>query len=315
MPSLEPPFWFFLLIANTLHGLVAWIWIIGVRRFSRPVPAPWIADFFFLALTLPVAAGFAKFVGVPFFPDSFRILRTDLWSQWLWNSGWTAWLGCTLLFAGTFIIFISQELLPVWRTNFSALPTPTRQDERLSRAISETMEAFREHNIQYGKTLRLDGLCLETEERAAILHGLFRPKLIVSRGLLEALDESELRGVIAHELAHLVYGGNLGMVLLWGIRSLQALSPFALILFRELTDTQEVACDELASKVTGKPGALAAALLKAGTASSDHTMTENLGLRRRVRALLDLESTVLNEPPRLSWLVALSLGGMLWLVF
>ena len=50
---------------------------------------------------------------------------------------------------------------------------------------------------------------IETPERLACCVGLLRPRVLVSRGLLDALAPAELRVVVAHERAHAVRLDNL----------------------------------------------------------------------------------------------------------
>ena len=161
---------------------------------------------------------------------------------------------------------------------------------------------------------------------------LFRShlKLIVSDSLVAQLDDEELEAVLSHEMGHLVYAGNHGMVLLWILRAFQACNPAALVLFRMLIEARENACDALAAFVMGRAEPLASALLKlhdtpplenAGTLGSsfDRARIEVLrhaeveSSRQRVRALLDHPAQA--QPGLLlSVLFAVAIGGVLWAV-
>jgi len=182
---------------------------------------------------------------------------------------------------------------------------------------------------------RLRVRSLPTQDHLAALHGLLEPVLVISDGLIGVLDDQELETVIAHELAHLYLGGNIRMFWIWIARGMQAFNPVSLILFRELTEAREAACDALAAQVTGKSRILATALLKFTESLQNPGNLESKDLDPIVRAGLELrrraemQSTAarhealigfLNDirlkiwSPSLQWLTALALGGMLWIV-
>jgi Zn-dependent protease with chaperone function len=92
--------------------------------------------------------------------------------------------------------------------------------------------------------------------------GLRRPRLLVSAGLLELLDEGELRAAVAHELSHVHRHDVLASWLLLGLRVLQAFNPVAQVLGRSLAWETELRADADAVRWTGRPAALASALLK-----------------------------------------------------
>ena len=123
---------------------------------------------------------------------------------------------------------------------------------------------------------------------------------------------------------------HVSLFIVWLMRALQALSPGALVIFRNLTEAQEAACDDLAARATGKPAALASALLKAYSTQARRSPTgresglerarlevarhaERYSLEQRVRGLLDAEPS--GMPSRVVLLLTvLALGAMLWTI-
>lgn len=104
----------------------------------------------------------------------------------------------------------------------------------------------------------------ESPERTsvAIIDG-DRPALLLPAALVNELDDEELEGVLAHEVAHLALNRPSGCcdpVWLW---PLNWLNPTSFAVARLVASQEELACDELAARVTGRPEALASALLKA----------------------------------------------------
>ena len=90
-----------------------------------------------------------------------------------------------------------------------------------------------------------------------------RPSLLLPARLVEELDDEELEGVLAHEVAHLALNRPSGCCDPVWLRPLNWLNPTSFAVGRLLASQEELACDELAARVTEKPEALASALLKA----------------------------------------------------
>jgi Zn-dependent protease with chaperone function len=316
-----------LLVANLLHGLVAMIWLAGIRRFAGPIPPALNASLLMLALVLPVFVAALHLTGVAGPPEGLKLLRVDLWSMALVGSG--AFYGFVLaLVIGTMVIVLLQELWPAWRRKRGPLRAERVEDPRLVASLARVRESYAAIGTRFPRRRQPRARVLETAQDLALLHGLRAPTVLVSRGLLDRLDDEELDGVIAHELAHLVRGGNLRLLAIWGVRLLQAASPPALILFRSFVEAQESACDALAANASRRPAALAHALVKVygrapspgnGAGALDRARAEIqrrsdlTSTRLRVRALLDHEP---NGRVSLAAVLAsaVALGGMLWAI-
>jgi hypothetical protein len=112
-----------------------------------------------------------------------------------------------------------------------------------------------------------------------------RPKLVVSRGALESLSDTELATVIAHEHAHWRNGRWLRLHALFLVRLLQCYHPVALWAFREYCLEVEVDCD--AAAVAGRdPRALVRILLKVYETTDHRDTAARAALRKRVDVLL-----------------------------
>jgi beta-lactamase regulating signal transducer with metallopeptidase domain len=103
---------------------------------------------------------------------------------------------------------------------------------------------------------------LPTCRGGAVVVGSRRPVVLVGRDLLERLDEDEVEGVLAHELAHVRRRDNLVATLLGAVRDLTFFVPFGGWAIRQLHRERELAADQVAVAATGRPGALASGLLK-----------------------------------------------------
>jgi Zn-dependent protease with chaperone function len=134
---------------------------------------------------------------------------------------------------------------------------------------------------------------LPTCRGGALVVGSRRPVVILGRDLIERLDEAELEGVVAHELAHVRRRDNLVSTLLGAARDLTFFVPFGGWAIRQLHRERELAADQVAVGATGRPGALASGLLKVlevATPSEAHpcaTFAPGGGLVDRVRVLVE----------------------------
>ncbi|MEW6545579.1 MAG: M56 family metallopeptidase [Bacillota bacterium] len=92
--------------------------------------------------------------------------------------------------------------------------------------------------------------------------GIWRPVVVLSRQLADQLDDEELAAVLAHELAHVKSCDHLKKWLGVMLRDALLLTGLSLPVFRRLQAETEAAADAVAARVTGKPLALASALIK-----------------------------------------------------
>lgn len=125
----------------------------------------------------------------------------------------------------------------------------------------------------------------------ATLVGIRRPVLLLDAAFVGLLDVEELEGLVAHELAHLKRRDNLIALLVRLARDVAFFVPGGRWASRRLHAEREVAADQLAVEVTGRPGALASGLLKvvdAGVATEGTAAFAPSGaLGERVRLLVE----------------------------
>lgn len=92
--------------------------------------------------------------------------------------------------------------------------------------------------------------------------GLRRPVVLVDGELAARLDDEELQGVLAHEFAHVRRRDNLVAFALCLVGDATFFVPGGRWSRRQLLVERELATDEDAVAITGRPGALASGLLK-----------------------------------------------------
>ncbi len=157
--------------------------------------------------------------------------------------------------------------------------------------------------------------------------GVREPRLLVSRALIELLDEGELEAALAHELSHVSRRDVRWGWLLLGARVLQAFNPVAQVLGRMSAHELERRADADAAQWTGRPAALASAVLKVyGEGPAVGWGEQTLGDRleqARAWAVEDRCRNLLARPrqpawappgPALSTMAALAIGALLFFV-
>lgn len=109
--------------------------------------------------------------------------------------------------------------------------------------------------------------------------GYRTPVIVLSQGILAAMDDEELETVIAHELGHIARADSLFTWFTVLLRDVMFFSPLVYLIFRDLAAEREKAADDIAITLTDKPLAFAQALIKAWRLSPrsflDNIMLDN----------------------------------------
>ncbi|MHA1579057.1 MAG: M48 family metallopeptidase [Candidatus Freyarchaeota archaeon] len=92
--------------------------------------------------------------------------------------------------------------------------------------------------------------------------GKERPLIVVSRGLLEMLDDDELEACLGHELAHIANRDCFVRKAASFLRAVMFYNPFGYFIESEIYREREFLADRACASVTKKPEALASALIK-----------------------------------------------------
>ena len=103
---------------------------------------------------------------------------------------------------------------------------------------------------------------VESDEALAMAIGGKEPHILTSRGLMTFLDRDELETVIAHELMHLKHHDAEFKVFSKALSRFLFFDPFSKFFDPAVHREREYLADEMSGRSTGKPAALASALLK-----------------------------------------------------
>jgi Zn-dependent protease with chaperone function len=126
----------------------------------------------------------------------------------------------------------------------------------------------------------------------AFVVGSRNPVIVIGADLLASLDDEELEGVLAHELAHVRRRDTLVATGLGALRDLTFFIPGGGWAMRQLHRERELAADQVAVRATERPGALASGLLKVLEANPTHdhacaALVPSGNLVDRVRVLVE----------------------------
>ena len=125
----------------------------------------------------------------------------------------------------------------------------------------------------------------------AFTHGIFRPRIFLTRGLLKGLDRDELKAVFLHELHHKREKDPLKFVLLSFFNDMFFYAPIVKYLVAKLKIKIEHASDDAAAKKAGERLALASALVKVAkgncAAFAPASITGNNQVSARIKRLID----------------------------
>lgn len=152
------------------------------------------------------------------------------WGQMAGTGGWFCY-GCAL---ALLVLAAGVALQWVWEYGRSCRRT--------------RLQALTELNLQGSEGSPSPAYVLDLEAPFAAQVGVWRSRLVVSRGLLQQLDQEHLQAVLAHEEAHRYYRDTLWMFGLGWLRRLTQWLPHTEALWQELLTLRELRADRWAAQ-------------------------------------------------------------------
>ena len=127
--------------------------------------------------------------------------------------------------------------------------------------------------------------------------GMRSPTIVLSTWMVEHLDQRELEAVVAHEIEHIARRDYLIMFFSTVFRDAFFYLPTTNIVYRQMKQEKELACDERVAGTTQRPLALASALTKVWLHAVEEPrcvalelaqplVTKNTAIHQRVERLL-----------------------------
>lgn len=152
------------------------------------------------------------------------------------------WLGITLI-AGGFLYALFRALSGVIRAHLSLKRLPLKNPD--------------------SNLVLID----EPASMAAFTHGLLRPRIYMSKGLLSSLESAERKAVFLHELCHRRRRDPLRFFLLSFLRDMFFSVPIASFIVSRIKARDEEEADRYAVEAMNEPVSLSSALIKAAWAN------------------------------------------------
>ena len=149
-----------------------------------------------------------------------------------------------------------RQIYPYFANN-SNLAKGTTVSDRASSIFSEVLAASKLRDIN----LSLVENSLYFPASAAVDWNKEKT-VAVSTDTIEALDDEELKAVLAHELGHISNKDSLQKTVATAYRAAFLFDPLARLIEAAVYRNAEYGADEYSAKLTGMPAALASALLK-----------------------------------------------------
>jgi len=156
------------------------------------------------------------------------------------------------------VIFVVQEVIPALLHHYDGEDDKTVYKSGTIPKLDRVVRNLeRELPIALPRIFLLNG-----NEVAIYAKGLVKSSINISRSLIETLDLEELQAVLAHEIGHVLRRDNAIGWVFFTLRFIMFYNPIVLIEFRKIINERETLCDDIASKFTGKPLAIASGLVK-----------------------------------------------------
>jgi bla regulator protein BlaR1 len=142
--------------------------------------------------------------------------------------------------------------------------------------------------------------------------GIFRPVLVLPKGILEHLTPAQLQAVIAHELCHLRHRDNLVATLQMFVETVCWFHPLVWWIGRRMVEERERACDEEVLRLGSEPRVYAEGILNVCKLCVESPLACVSGvtgadLKRRIEAIVTNRATCEMSVSRKLLLVAASL--------
>lgn len=222
-----------------------------------------------LTLVLPLICWAVFWVASPLresasFRDDIALLDTSQWLNLRLGGNFSLGYILLFLFALTTVLFLIQEAFPALRYY---LP------RRASLSLIEKNQFPKLDSALRGwtNTVAPEIFVTNRKEPMAYVTGTLSPVLVLSPSLIDLLEEEELKGVLAHEMAHILKGDHRRDWALLALRSLMFFNPVVLVVFRRITQENEQVCDDMAVSLTRNPLGLASGLIKVFRGSGERT--------------------------------------------
>lgn len=261
------------LVQSIVHSLIIALVVEGLLRSWRVRNPIYVSSFRLLILLLPPVTAILYQIAFPWrnspeFRENGALFDSTRWIGDLTRGVGPLWYILFLIMLVSTILFVIQELIPTFSYHLLSrkyqTSAPVESFPKLTKVLA---------SLSLLTPRMPEVLVVNHPEPIAYVPGTACTTLIISPALMDLLDEEEIEGVLAHEVAHVVRRDNWRSWIIFFMRSFMFFNPLAALIFHQVVQDTEKACDDHAVALTGKPLAFGSALIKtykASTSPADH---------------------------------------------
>lgn len=159
-----------------------------------------------------------------------------------------------IVLAGITGVFLFQEIFPIFRRRNS------RPQHEECQECEEDVRTLLQSACALFGIEEPGAMVIETSAPVLFTQGYKNHTLVISSGLVRALDREQLRNALIHEVVHMKRSSNLKTQMIYLIRMLMFYNPVSLVEFRRIVHDDEFICDAITLSMTSNPQALISAL-------------------------------------------------------
>ncbi len=187
--------------------------------------------------------------------------------------------------AAVIVALVSASVLSylVWR--FAARRVLSRLSPRALHPDETWLQDYVRLLAQFEGVRPVPVLIVDRDEPIAMAVGGQQASILVSRGMLHLLDREELETTLAHELMHLKHHDAEFKVFSTVFSRILFFDPFSKFFDPAVHREREFLADEMSGRTSGKPAALASALLKIADGPLPPRETWGLSIHGRGRGV------------------------------
>ncbi len=237
----------------------------------KVLAAVWQGEGISCLRTSPPLAGYVAFSLPDVFAGSRGPLESGLVAAAVATSDFSSRvLVAALVLVLGFCLYRWARIAPVYRRVYLESAVDPGRFPGLCCAFDELVaRAWQRHSWQPRPRL----MVVRGVSCVALTMGILSPVVVISAELAEQLGEPELRGVLAHELAHVKRSDYIGRWLATVMKDLMIWNPAAIAWYRQLVREQEKASDEHAAALLEDPAAVASGLIEAAAYAGSVPLT------------------------------------------
>jgi Zn-dependent protease with chaperone function len=245
-----------------LHAIIAAAFVEALLRVWRIGQPDARLTCRLVALVLPLVALPAFYALVPFrfapaFAERWALLSISRWDQ-VRVAGIGLDIAAITCLGSAGIALFLFDALPALRLWLIDRSLPLANDPPCLARLAGEATRLKSNRPGPAPAVRL----VDSRSPVLMCSGLVNPRLVVSTGAVESLDERQLRAGLAHELAHAEYHDPRMSWALMAVRALFFYSPATQVVARAAVAEMERRADDRSVSVTDDRFAMAGALVK-----------------------------------------------------